>query len=99
MSKTEKATSTPVSDWNVIRAALPPDPDCQNDRRSFRARNAIAALTRGGGTDVQDALSDLLRCLMHFCDRHPEFGNFEEELDRALQNYGQEIMKEGAFSA
>ena len=74
-------------------AALPPDPEGQNDNRALWAEAAVVAFEAQTGTDREDALADLLCDLMHWCDRNG--GNFKFALDRARRNYEEETQPEG----
>lgn len=67
---------------------LPPDPDGMNFDRSSWADRAISAFRDASGTDMEDALSDLLADLMHWADRTNY--DFEAALDRARGHYGAE---------
>ena len=67
---------------------LPPDPDRRNAHRALGAATALAELRRLTGADEEDAVSDLLADLMHWCDR---FGQeFPKELRRARYHYEEE---------
>ena len=67
---------------------LPQDPDRLNAHRALWAAAALAELRRQTGADLEDAVSDLLADLMHWCDR---FGQaFPEELRRARYHYAEE---------
>jgi hypothetical protein len=67
---------------------LPPDPDRRNAHRALGAAAALAELRRLTGADEEDAVSDLLADLMHWCDR---FGQkFPQELRRARYHYEEE---------
>ena len=67
---------------------LPQDPDQLNADRALWAAAALAELRRQTGADLEDAVSDLLADLMHWCDR---FGQeFPKELRRALNHYQEE---------
>ncbi len=68
--------------------SLPQDPDRLNADRALWAAAALAELRRQTGADLEDAVSDLLADLMHWCDR---FGQeFPKELRRALNHYQEE---------
>ena len=64
---------------------LPPDPEEMNDKRADWAASAIDDFGQQTGTDLEDAVSDLLADLMHWCDRNGQ--DFEHELRRARQHY------------
>lgn len=68
-----------------MRRNLPPDPEGKNDDRAEWAGVAIQAFRNRVRTDSNDALSDLLRYLMHWADRN-EF-NFDAQLRRARRSY------------
>jgi hypothetical protein len=69
-------------------SALPPDPDDSNDDRASWAGRALHLFTEITGTDLEDALSDLLCDLMHWADRKDEC--FRSSLERARCNYAEE---------
>jgi len=71
---------------------LPPDPDGKNDQRAFWADVAIEAFRDETGTDVCDAVADLLCDLMHWCDRNPT--DFEKALSNARFHYEAETTEE-----
>ncbi len=73
-------------------AALPPDPEGMNDDRAGWAETALQAFMAETGTDVEDALSDLLCDLQHLCDRFPALGDFATQAARAAQAYEEETM-------
>lgn len=70
--------------------ALPPDPEGMNDRRSAWADEAITAFMLATGTDLEDAVSDLIADLGHWCDRHDI--DFDRELARAAFHYEAETL-------
>ena len=70
----------------------PPDPDEMNDERAEWAGTALAAFIKETGTDLEDALGDLLADLMHWCDRNNY--DFGAALDRARGHYDAEILGE-----
>lgn len=77
-----------------VDVRLPADPEDQNDDRSGWAEVAIKAFMKETGTDAEDAVSDLLADLAHYCDRHGlELGH---ELCRAMSHYGEETLNEEA---
>jgi len=49
---------------------LPPHPENMNDHRVKWAAAALRCFQRETGTDNEDALTDLLCDLMHWCDRN-----------------------------
>lgn len=67
---------------------LPPDPEELNNERAQWADNAITTFQMFTRTDIQDAVSDLLADLMHWCDRHGF--DFHKELGRAESHYDEE---------
>lgn len=70
------------------KKVLPPDGDGENDDRSRWADAAILEFRRQTGSDLEDALSDLLADAMHWCDRNEI--DFDNELDRARGHYDAE---------
>jgi hypothetical protein len=64
---------------------IPPDPEEMNDLRAHWAGSALRDFRENTGTDLEDAVSDLLTDLMHWCDRHGQ--DFEHELRRACLHY------------
>lgn len=71
---------------------LPPDPEAMNDSRAAWAGQAIDHFAFTTGTDKEDALSDLLADLMHWCDRQQV--SFDRELARAREHYEAETLGE-----
>ena len=71
---------------------LPPDPENRNDDRAAWAGSALAAFMRVTGTDVEDAVGDLLADLMHWCDRNNY--DFDLALERARGHYEAETLGE-----
>ena len=67
---------------------LPTDPDELNADRARWAAAALAEFRRQTGADLEDAVSDLLADLMHWCDRHGQ--TFGDELRRARGHYEEE---------
>ena len=67
---------------------LPPDPERLNRNRARWAAAALAEFRRQTGADLEDAVSDLLADLMHWCDRLGQ--EFPQELRRALHHYEEE---------
>ncbi len=67
---------------------LRPDPDQLNADYARWADAALAEFRRQTGADLEDAVSDLLADLMHWCDR---FGHaFPEEFRRAMSHHAAE---------
>jgi len=64
---------------------LPPDPKRRNANRARCAAAILAEFQRQTGADREDALSDLLADLMHWCDRSAQ--DFPEKLRRARNHY------------
>ena len=73
---------------------LPPDPEGMNDRRAAWAGLALAAFIAATRTDWDDALSDLLADLIHWCDRNNY--DFDATLERARWHYDAETGGEEA---
>ena len=71
---------------------LPPDPEQMNDKRSTWADEALATFMKTTGTDMEDALSDLLADLRHWADRHGQ--NYDREAIRAECHYEAETNEE-----
>jgi hypothetical protein len=74
------------------RNLLPPDPEGMNDSRAKWAGSALIAFMLETGTDLEDALDDLLADLMHWADRHSS--NFDLALDQARRHYIEETAGE-----
>jgi hypothetical protein len=64
---------------------LPPNPDGMNFDRAAWADKAIDAFREATGTDLEDALGDLLADLMHWADRAGY--DYDAALDRARGHY------------
>lgn len=73
-----------------LEQKLPPDPEGMNDKRSQWAEEAVETFVSVTGTDQEDAVSDLLCNLMHYCDRNRL--DFNAELSRAQTSYVEETM-------
>jgi hypothetical protein len=69
---------------------LPPDPEGMNDNRAAWAGEALVVFMLATGADPEDAVSDLIADLGHWCDRHDI--SFEEELRRARFHYEAETL-------
>ena len=67
------------------RNTLPPDPYNLNGDRACWAAAALGGFRLHTGTDVENAVSDLLADLMHWCCRSGQ--DFEAELQRARDHY------------
>ena len=65
--------------------ALPPDPEQKNDQRANWAHSVLLEFRGLTGADAEDAVSDLLADLLHWCDRHGQ--DFDTELRRARNHY------------
>lgn len=72
----------------MTRRYLPPDPEKQNQARAEWAATAVRAFRKVTGADYDDAVSDLLVDLGHYCDR--EGMNFTTALRRASNRYHEE---------
>ncbi len=72
----------------------PNDPDDMNEERADWAQECLTFFMKKTGTDPEDALSDLLCNLAHWCDRNDT--EFERELRRAASHYGDETDGRGA---
>lgn len=72
------------------RKICTPDPEGKNDGRALWAEGALIEYRQQTGADLEDAVSDLLADLMHWCDRN-EF-DFSRELDRARGHYAFETL-------
>ena len=72
---------------------LPHDPDSMNNDRASWAGAAIEAFIVETGTDEEDALSDLLADLMHWCDRNNY--DMDAALERSRGHYEAETGGEG----
>jgi hypothetical protein len=74
---------------------LPPDPDGKSGDRSAWAGSALATFIQVTGTDLEDAMADLLADLMHWSDRNNY--DFDAALDRARHHYEAETDGEPPF--
>lgn len=96
------------NDMNALAAALaaetqmiesltlPPDPDGKNHDRAAWAKVALDAFMRETGTDLEDALCDLLCDLMHLSNRVPF--DFEAALQHARNHYLAETGQRGPLT-
>ena len=93
-----------MSDWiaQVAQAARdgkiqppPDDPDepGMNTNRASFALKALEAFHEATGSDLQDAIADLIGDLGHFCDQHGI--HLADEIDRGREMYGFETQNEG----
>ena len=73
---------------------LPPDPDGKNHDRAAWAGAALAKFMEVTGTDVEDAVGDLLTDLMHWSDRNNY--DFDAALDRARAHYEAETTPDSS---
>lgn len=71
---------------------LPPDPDGMNSERTRWAQAALWAFQRATRTDDEDAVSDLLTDLMHWCDCNDQ--DFNAELLRGSGHYESETRSD-----
>lgn len=69
------------------------DPDRMNADRAGWASIAVKIFIEETGTDNEDAIADLICNLMHLCDKTSLYGNFANELRRAMENYAMETAK------
>ena len=76
-----------------MKKRLPADPEGMNDDRAAVAYSALEAFQGLTGTDTEDAVSDLLCDLMHWCDRNSDEG-FDGALTRARAYYAEETYVE-----
>lgn len=70
---------------------IPADPEGRNDERASWAGVAIAAFRDLTNCDQEDAVSDLMANIMHFCDRNGM--SFSAELQRARMHYEAETYE------
>lgn len=71
------------------------DPDDMSEKRIGWGGNAVAGIMRDTGTDIEDALSDLLADLMHWS--HANGQDFAEELRRAVGQFSAETSEGGGW--
>ena len=74
--------------------ALPPDPDGKNNDRASWAGAALAKFMVVTGTDLEEAVGDLLTDLMHWSDRNNY--DFNAALDRARFHYESETTPDSS---
>lgn len=67
---------------------LPPDPELENSNRAKSAAAVLKSYQQRTPVDLEDALSDLLADLVHWCDRVGQ--DFDMELLRARRHYAEE---------
>jgi hypothetical protein len=87
---TTKEKHVPENKTTPSTKTLPHDPDGMNDERSIWAEAAIEAFEDATGCDREDALSDLLTDLMHWCDRNSV--DFADALNNARGMYVEETL-------
>lgn len=79
------------------KITIPPDdPECEpgiNERRSEWALIAIDKFRQATGIDEEDAVSDLIADIAHYCDRHGV--QLMEEIRRAKMHYEAETALKG----
>ena len=80
----------------IENLTLPPDPDGKNNDRAAWAKVALDAFMKETGTDLEDALCDLLCNLMHLSDREPF--DFEAALIHATDLYLAETGQPGPLT-
>jgi hypothetical protein len=68
-----------------MKNILPPDPEGMNDKRAAWAGAALDTFMQVTGTDLEDAVGDLLADLIHWCDRNNY--DFDLAYDRARGHY------------
>lgn len=83
----------PLKDFHA-GPTLPPDPDGKNDDRAAWAGAALAKFMLLTGTDLEDAVGDLLTDLMHWTDRNNY--DFDAALDRARFHYEAETTPDSS---
>lgn len=66
---------------------LPADPEDMNEARAEWARVALDAFMQLTGTDLCDAVSDLLCDLRHLCDRDARLQTFDGAVERSALSY------------
>ncbi len=93
MNKTESRFLMPKQPGQA--KALPPDPEERNESRARSAGAALEVFHQQTGADLEDAVSDLLANLMHWCDRAGQ--DFQDELCRAELHYSEETCPMSAL--
>jgi hypothetical protein len=86
-----------------VKATTPPDPDYYDDKakdkvdinqdRSGWAAEALVAFCNETGSDLEDAIADLIGDLGHFCDRHGM--DLREQINRGRDFYLYETQNGG----
>lgn len=64
-----------------------------NPKRAGWAATALVAFAGATGSDLEDAVADLIADLGHFCDRHGL--KMADEIARGREMYGYETQEEG----
>ena len=95
--KHQPRTQSMTHDQSQRTRPLPPDPEKLNANRARWAAIVLAEFQRQTGSDPQDAVSDLLADLMHWCDRSGQ--EFHDELCRALHHYEEETAPYSEMAA
>lgn len=80
---------TTETETTTAARTLPPDPEGMNERRARWAGVALAAFMAATGTDLEDAICDLIADLRHWADRNGQ--DFDHEADRGARHYAAEI--------
>ena len=65
-----------------------------HQERASSAKEGLIAFKSMTGVDKKDAVSELLRNLMHLCEEDPALGTFTENLRKAAAQYNAEIESE-----
>jgi hypothetical protein len=79
-----------------LSQALPPDPEERNENRARSADAVLEMFQWQTDADIEDALSDLLANLMHWCDRFGQ--DFQKEFRRAQNHYREETASSPAMA-
>jgi hypothetical protein len=87
-------SAQPAHPRRALPGTIPPDPEDQNDDRAEWAQAAIDAFVSVCRTDPEDALSDLLSDMGHWCDRNGT--TMAAEIARASSHYNDETDGKGA---
>lgn len=72
---------------------VPPDPEKQNSDRARWSSMALYYFIGETGSDLEDAVSDLIADLGHWCDRNGM--NLKEQISRAEEHYDAETNFKG----
>ena len=84
----ENAPGAGRAETESAARTVPPDPEGMNAEYAELAAASLRHFQRHTGSDWEDAPSDFLGDLMHFCDRNGF--DFEHELERARRHYEEE---------